>query len=381
MFGEWGHKYKNDDISLIDKEWLGWAADYLDWLVNDKGFTCIKYYNMVNEPNGSWSSIKGNYYLWRDLMIDFHDELVVRGLDSQLKMVGPGIAVWDAGLTDWVANTANDLGEIVELYDIHAYPGQIWVRGSDFKIMLEAYKSNVPDHRQIVLSEIGFKYHQEDQDLKEENEKRINDDPYASDDSNMFIYDGFYGIDMSDAIVSCMMAGYGGALIWDMDDAMYNLPDGDNYNVKKLKRWGFWNILGEELCKDPEDEDLRPFFYPISLLCRYFPQGAEIYQVEIPDKKGLRLIAGQKEGYYTIVLLNSHYASYEDLLLTADSLPVLEHVKEFIYHSELDGSFSGLTDADGLPVAINENLRLDLNTGIKIDLRGQSLVIYTNFPF
>ena len=60
--GEWGHE-ENDD-GTINQERLQWAIDFLDYLVNTKGYTCIKYYNMVNEPNGSWSSINGDQVLW-----------------------------------------------------------------------------------------------------------------------------------------------------------------------------------------------------------------------------------------------------------------------------------------------------------------------------
>ncbi len=46
MFGEWGHKYLNDDRNQINEQWLSWNANYIEWLVTDKGYSCIKYFNM-----------------------------------------------------------------------------------------------------------------------------------------------------------------------------------------------------------------------------------------------------------------------------------------------------------------------------------------------
>jgi hypothetical protein len=382
MFGEWGHKYLNGDRTQINETWLTWCANYLDWMVNHHGFSCIRYFNMVNEPNGDWSSTNGNYTLWRELMTKIHARMEGLGLSESVKLVGPDVAVWDAGLTSWVTNTASDMGDIVDLYDIHTYPGQSFVRSNDYTAMIESYKRAVPEGKQILMGEIGFKYNQDDFALKTENEERIKNDPYASDDSNMFVYDAFYGIDMSDAIIQCMMAGFGGSLVWDVDDAMYNKPGtGDPYNVKKLKRWGFWNILGEEVCNNSADEEIRPYFYPVSLLSRYFPRGAELYDIELPDKYGLRAIAAMKDGSYTIAIVNSHYVSYKDLLLKADSLPVISNVKEFIYLSGDGPDYTGKTDTNGFPLPEAENLTLDLVEGIKLDMLGQSVRVFTNFSY
>ncbi|MFC2129470.1 hypothetical protein ACFLQX_01685 [Bacteroidota bacterium] len=384
MFGEWGHKYLNGDITNINEQWLSWAADYLDWMVNTNGFTCIKYFNMVNEPNGDWSSTNGNYTLWRSLMTKFQTQMENRGLDEMVQLVGPDVAVWDAGLATWVSNTARDMGDFVDLYDIHTYPEQSFVRGDEYLIMLNQYKEAVPEGKQIVMGEIGFKYTGNDIELKEENEDRISNDPYASDDCNMFIYDSFYGIDMSDAMIQCMMAGFGGSLVWDMDDAMYNKPDysaGDIYNAKKLKRWGFWNILGEEVCKNADDEEIRPFFYPISLLCRYFPAGSEIYKVSLPNKYGLRAIAAQKDGYYTIALVNSHYVSYKNLLLQADTLPALKNINKYTYLSGQGADYTGSVDENGFPLPEVVDMEMDLQKGILLDVKGQSVMVFTNMTF
>src|SRR5699024_1925683 len=146
--------------------------------------------------------------------------------------------------------------------------------------------------------------------LGKANASRIKADPFAADDSQMHVYDAFYGIDMADATIQVMLAGFGGVTYWDLDDAMYN-DDGSSSSTK-LKRWGFWNILGSEKFHNPDDEKIRPWFYTTSLLCRYFPSGSTIYDVTLPKpvKSGLRAIAGMRNGKVTIAIVNSSTNDY-----------------------------------------------------------------------
>ncbi len=388
LFGEWGHKYLNNTITDIKHEWVGWAAEYLNWLINDHGFTCIEYYNMVNEPNGNWSTTDGNYRLWRDLMQEFSDSLSKKNLADDIVLTGPDIAVWDNGYLNWMDRTQQDLGEQVGLYDIHTYPGQEFVRSGEFRNLLDAYQEAVPSGKQIVVSEIGFKYNEADGDLKEKNEQREDADPYASDDSNMMVYDSFYGVDMADAIIQAMLEGYAGAIVWNMDDAMYNSPDyeaGDSYAARKLKRWGFWNILGDEVFADAPrgaiDEQKRPWFYTMSLLCRYFPDGMEVYDVELPDKKGLRAVAGKYNDLYTLAIVNSNYSGYDNVVLRFEEGLELEGLKKYYFESQTGSRFKGNRDDQGFAMPEKTDLSLDLDEGERINIPGQSLTVYTSISY
>ena len=35
-----------------DQKWVDMSVDYLNYLVNDLGFSCIKYFVIFNEPDG-----------------------------------------------------------------------------------------------------------------------------------------------------------------------------------------------------------------------------------------------------------------------------------------------------------------------------------------
>ena len=161
-----------------------------------------------------------------------------------------------------------------------------------------------------------------------------------------------------------------------MDDAMYNSPDNGDYQTTKLKRWGFWNILGEELTGDASDEAIRPYFYPVSLLTRFFPAGSDIYNVELPNKKGVRAVVGMNNGKYTIALVNSHYSTYE-INLKSDFIGS-EILNKYSYKSNSDGSFVGEVDGDGFAVPSEIGIKLNFGEGVEMTLEGESFILFTN---
>lgn len=374
-FGEWGHK-SIGELNNIDYDWIANSVKFVNHLINEKGYTCIKTLNIINEPNGYWSSTKGDYNTWKNVQVAYLQEMEKFQL-SQIKLMGPDIAIFNSiANADWVSRAINDIGTNMGLYDIHVYPKQLIVRNGEYTNMLKAYRDVLPANERIVLGEIGFKYDEVDAVLKERNEEAIKADPYAGDDSNMMIYEAFYGIDMADAMIQAMRAGFSGSLVWSMDDAMYNSPDNGDYQSKKLKRWGFWNILGEEHCGDVVDEAIRPHFYPVSLLCRYFPAGSEIYNVELPNKKGVRAIMGAKDGKYTIALVNSHYSTYE-INLQSDFIANTT-MNKYSYRSNADGTFIGKLDEKGFATPSGMDMNMDFNEGVELELSGETFILFTN---
>ena len=371
MFGEWGHNGGTD----IDQTWLENSAKFIEWLVNTKGYRCIKYFNMVNEPNGDWSSINGNYQLWKRLIEQFHAKLAEKGVDSKIKLIGPDVAVWSTNLTSWVSNASVDLGAKIGAYDIHTYPKETEVRDGSYQKMVKVYRDVAPASKEMLMGELGFKY-DASSELGKLNTQRIAADKYASDDSNMSVYDAFYGIDMADAVIQNMRAGYGGSILWDLDDAMYNKGA---LGATTLKRWGFWNILGAEKFGNPDDENIRPWFYPLSLMCRYFPKESKIYQVTLPDKVGLRAIAGEKDGKYTIAIVNSHTVSYSVNLRMENGITI-SNAKIYNYQSGKNAAFTGALDANGFAKPETTNATIDLQGDAlkQLTIPGQSFYLITN---
>jgi hypothetical protein len=371
ILGEWGHTGGD----TIDHKWLNNAADFLGWLLETKNYTCIKYFNLVNEPNGDWSSVKGNYALWKQLIEEFHGKLSGKGIAEKVKLIGPDIAIWNTNYTDWIVNTRSDLGQRIGTYDIHTYPAETEVREGSYQDMIKSYERLVPDSSDMIMCEFGFKY-KSGSALSIENKRRITGDPYASDDSNMMIYDAFYGIDVADAIMQNMLAGFAGVIIWDLDDAMYNI---DGSSGTQLKRWGFWNILGSEKFGNAADENIRPWFYPVSLMCRYFPEGIKIHEITLPRKNGLRAVAGEKDGKYTLAIVNSGNVAYS-IDLTFEEEITISDVKTYRFIAGKGKEFTADCSGDGFAVPFQSDEILNFSKGSRLSLSvpAKSFWLYTN---
>lgn len=372
QLGEWGHV----GGSSIDAGWVENATDFLKYLVSEKGFSCIKYYTIVNEPNGNWSTVDGNYSLWENLVKAFYAKMTAKGL-SNVKIMGPDVAVWSTNETGWVVNAKRNMPDEVQAYDVHAYPTDVFVHSTDFLNLAKAYKAAVPADRVMMLTEFGFKYGSSSANGIE-NARRIAADGNAADDSQMMTYDSFYAVDVADATIQAMLAGCGGVVYWDLDDAMYN---SDGMSSKKLKKWGFWNIVGSEAFGKPEDEKIRPWFYTASLLCRYFPTGTRIMNVQLPKPviSGLRAVAGFKDGKITLAIANSSADTCSFSLKMKDG-SAFAGMKEYRFNAKSGAAFEGKADSDGLALPETEGGSIDFSSGksLKIKMEARSFILYTN---
>ncbi|MBQ3439493.1 MAG: hypothetical protein IJG35_05875 [Bacteroidales bacterium] len=367
LFGE----FNPPDKSLkADPAWVKMSVDYLDWLVQEKGFDCIRHFIIFNEPDGDWATPEGDYAFWKFMMERFHQEMALHpGLLDKVSLAGPDVVVeyrnpasaYDA--PGWVAQTAADLDSLVGLYDIHAYPGQQQVRSGAFADLLQEYR--IPEGKRLVLGEAGYKYwREEDAALQAENDRRAAASPYTQGtDSQMLCGDFFYGLDLSVLAMDVMNGGVSGMAVWMLDDALH--AGGDS--PRNLKVWGFWNILGEELFGDPSLETPKPSFYGWALMSRFVPAGCDILRVEAPPAEGLRMAAAVLDGRHTLAVVN-----FSD---TDRNLEVHLPLSGAVRYEYVEGVCPA--DADGMPVPVS--------TGIggkrhEVAVPAQSLVLLTDMP-
>jgi hypothetical protein len=368
IFGDWGGGIVDARAKTVNHELIASVARYVDWLVNEKGYTCIKHYNLVNEPNGNWSAADGDYSLWaraiRSLLVEFDR----RGLAGMVSLAAPDVAIWTPREAWWVDSCATYMALAVGLYDIHTYPAKSTVNSGEYSEIISAYRAKVPAGKKIVMGEIGLKFiTREDSLLNRENIRRAREKPYASvEDSQMFVYDHVYGVDMADALFQTANSGFSGSVVWRLDDAMSTKEARD-----KLKVWGFWNILGEEFF-GAEEEVVRPWFYAWSLLCRNMPAGCRVVRTEVSGDGSVKSLAVEKEGGRAFALVN---VSKEPRVVSVESgdAGVWSNVAKYVY---AEGMLRKSGDHDLLP---NETgLTLDMKRGITVDMPGESLIVYTD---
>ena len=380
LFGEWGapsHGLKAEKEKSItkatDPRWIQMMTDVLHHLIIDKEYTCINYFNIVNEPNGYWATTDGNWEEWKEGYELLASALSKRGLDEYVQLAGPDAVVqWDhpthpKKAVDWFYSTVEDLGPQTGMYDVHIYADQELVSDGNLFKFLSPFASSVIDvSKPIVLGELGMKYTEE---LREENLRRGNADPCAGlDDSNMFVYDYSYGVDMVDAAVQSMLAGFGGAIAWSLDDAMHTV--GDMGDRSALKKWGMWNILGEELCGDPEEMNLRPWSYSWTLLCNLFLPGMTIISSDTlsSNYEDFRTISGVKEDAFSMVFVNRSEKA-ESRLIRSD---LIKDDQSFYRYEYVDGDRK--SNEAGFPTPVNKVIGNLDQEGLTVEVSANSIV-------
>ena len=364
VFGDWGWGLANAKIPEYDKKKVELAADYVTWLIKDKGYTCIKYYNMINEPNGFWSTTEGNYALWHDITQCFYNRLKKNKMLSKVTLVGPDLAIWTPDEVPWLerANKELDFG----LFDIHTYPSKCTVNSGEYSQIIKAYRDATPSDRKIIMGEIGLKFVEPQDSLyQQEMLRRAAARPFAStEDSQMFVFDYMYGTDMADAVIQTANAGYSGSVAWMLDDAMHAGDNGD-----QLKMWGFWNILGEEYF-GADDEAIRPWFFAWSLLCRYMPAGCDIYASAVKGNTMVKALKVRHDGKTMLAVLNP---TKKPQTVHIQGTDCLAPCKQFVYaeHKLKIKDECVLEPAAVIP-------ELSLEKGMNLDMPGESLFVFTD---
>jgi hypothetical protein len=383
MLGEWGTPYAVHDTDAgfsgiltgaNDTRWIELIVKHLDYLINQKGFTCIRYFNLINEPNGDWASTDGNWDEWSEGAAMLANALKESGLDKYVAVAGPdAVAHYDhpnsqyTGM-QWVEQTAKHLGNEIGALEIHAYFDQKVIRealfDSIYKPLVDLARSI---DKPILFGEVGF------EKATPENQARVEADPYASPDSYMAVYDFQHGLDMADAAIQLINTGFHGAAAWALDDAMHTMNDSGNPN--ELKRWGMWNSLGTELCNNPADEDLRPWYFTWSLLCRYIQPGSQIVKTNPTNLDGVRLTVALNGTEITVALVNQSDVDQQiNLEIPADFLS--QKIKLFSF---AENNFQ--TDESGFPVAENQNIHISKKGLVKVDLPAKSFKLITSYLY
>lgn len=378
IFGDWG--WGLGKVPDFDKRKVELAADYVTWLIRDRGYSCIKYYNMVNEPNGFWSLTEGDYDMWRDLTLTFYNRLKKNKILDSITLVGPDVAIWTPDEVPWVERASRDVE--LGLYDIHTYPSKCTVNSGDYGRIIKAYLDAVPaakkggERPKMVMGEIGLKFVEPADSLyQQEMLRRAAARPYAStEDSQMFVFDYMYGTDMADAVMQTANAGFSGAIAWMLDDAMHTAGDSGD----QLKTWGFWNILGrhftepgaEHLPSEPDGEAVRPWFYAWSLLTRFMPAGCDVYASKVDGAPCVKALKVKKDGRTMLAVLNTSKRA-QQVKFRADER--IANCKEYVY---AEYRLNIKREGELEPNAVHP--MLDLANGHSLEMPGESLFVFTD---
>jgi hypothetical protein len=282
---------------------------YLEHLVTVKGYSCLRYFILVNEPN--WE-VK-EFALWRRGLEQVATELKRRGLDRQIQLAGSDEA--HAPDDDWHFQAVDQVGGLLGAYDVHSYANGAKVRQGE----LEPYFRRLWDYahthdprgaqKPCIVGEAG-----------------LGDDMCT--ERSPYIDEFEYGLFMADYAVQAANAGSATVLAWMLDD-----------NSHAGFHWGLWSSKADGL-------RLRPWFYPWALLSRLFPAGSAIHPVSTGSSDLRVLLARTADGWAVCAVNRGDQEIEGELALGEEARPV--QVTRYRYSEE-----SALVDAEGFPVPLS----------------------------
>jgi hypothetical protein len=363
-------------IEETDPRWATIICDMLEHFIVDRNYTCIKWFNLINEPNGNWSAC-ADFQKWKQGIRNLHAEMLRRGLDKRVGIIGP-----DANAQKdywWLDLNVLQLSKETGMYDLHEYAKKEDVESGHLERVFSLKRDYVnrydPGGRKkpFVMGEIGLV-----SGLQKDGRTV---QPKGGRDSQPFIYDFEYGVWMADYNAQVARSGMDGTCAWAVDDAMHiqknpqsTWPKLDNV---ELKKWGFWNSMAEEI-GHPEDAALRPWFYTWAVMSRAYPRGCRMLHIPGCLPPGLRPLAARfEEGgvtHWSLTVINDADTP-RTVTMTVPEATWKATVHRFHYFKD-----DRPADADGFPVAKKVEVDVALDRGVTLSLPSRGVVVITTLP-
>ena len=251
----------NIDVILTDWGWSMWAglkyrnpadiryakgmAYYLKEFIINRGYTCIKYFIIGNEPDKEMAYNYG-FDSYIQAYQNLHQELINNGIRDKIKLIAPDIA-YSLELT-FMQNCIDRMKDILDGYDFHRYAEynetsnfNLTSTSDTLRYHLDRWRDEVlardPNgaNKCMFVSEIG-----DDQGL-------INTFDFA--------------LRLADYGTTILTTRLQGASAWIMHDIWY-------YDqVDFLMDWGMWKYVDNGWA-------LRPWSQSYGLLIKYAPRGS-----------------------------------------------------------------------------------------------------------
>lgn len=322
--------------STSDPRYAEAIGEYLDYLINIKGFTAIKYFVLVNEPNFEDRDMQR----WGEGVWNVAGALKLRGLDRQVTLMGPGAAFDDA----WQRFAVDELSDTLGAYDVHRYPSRASVAAGEEEPYLGGLRDYILAHdpagasKPFVITEAGM-------------------GDGMSTEASPSIEDYDYGVFMADLAVQAARAGVDGVSAWQLDDS-----------TEAGFHWGMWGDKDTGLA-------LRPWFYVWGLLSRTVPPGSKIVAADA-GCPGVRMLAAEvplagRTGW-TFCLVNRGDDAATVALAIPDGTAATLH--RYVY-----SRCSAAADGDGFPLPLDD-LLMEAGAVASIDCPASSVVLLTSVP-
>ncbi|OAS24549.1 S-layer homology domain-containing protein [Paenibacillus oryzisoli] len=328
----WRMDYAGDNLTKNASEtYVDLVVDALDYLINTKGYTNIKFYQHINEPKSN----KVTWYGYKQAMIWLKSKLDARGLPVGVMATGNQI---NTGL--YAASNQLELAPYLSAYDIHYYPSQASIANASSTEVLKRISDLSSEPKPLFITEGGT----------------LDGQTAADDQPN--VVKSSYALHQVDTAMQAVLQGAGGVSLWELDDAQHD------------RLWGMWDIFN---APTP-----RPWFYTYSLLSRYVAGGSTIYKAAGAYDSQVRVLVAEKpsgaEGsHWTIAAVNRGSTESQVNVTIPGINQATWDVYKYMesYHPE---------DAEYLPVKDSVVSNTDMSSsGVNITIPAGSFMLLTTY--
>jgi hypothetical protein len=324
---------------INDPKYARTIGMYMDYLLNIRDYSCIKYFVLVNEPNfegGGWDN-------WKTGVENVAKTFAGRGIDKRVIFTGSD----ESNDEGWHRRAVDELSHIFGAWYVHRYESNRHVQPGKlepfFRRHWDYVRANDPhaEAKPFIVGEAGL------------------NDGANHPIGNKHINRYKYGLFMADYAVQAARAGSNAVIAWMLDDTSH-----DNFY------WGLWD-------RPANGSTLRPWFYPWSLLCRYFRPNSTIFRINQPIDR-LRILAartapdtnGNTDWTFCIVNRNTDPVNLK-LTVPAVGKEKLQ-LKHYLYSQQ-----SAPADPDGFPIPISA-ISSNLAKGISLTCPPQAVIFLTS---
>ncbi|GLX68649.1 hypothetical protein [Paenibacillus glycanilyticus] len=332
LLSTWRMDYAGDDLTKNASEtYADLVVDALDYLINTKGYTNIKFYQHTNEP-------KSNKITWagyKQAMIWLKSKLAAKGLPVSVMATGNQI---NTGL--YAASNQLELAPYIGAYDIHYYPSQSSIASASNTEVMKRLSDLSSAPKPLFITEGGTL------------------DGQTSSDDQPNVVNSSYALHQADTAMQAVLQGAGGVSLWELDDAQHD------------RLWGMWDIFN--------DPTPRPWFYTYSLLSRYVAGGSTIYKAAGAYDSQVRMLvarksAGASGSHWTIAAVNRGTAERQVNV----TIPGVNQATWDVY--KYTDSYHP-TDANALPVKESVVSNANMSTsGVNITVPAGGFVLLTTY--
>ncbi len=318
--------------NVADLKYAEAIGTYLDYLLNTRGYSCIRYFILVNEPN---LEVR-DWLRWKKGVENVWAVMQRRGLDKHLTFTGPDESTDE----NWQDRAVEELQHILGAYDVHLYALDIDVRNGNlypfFRTLWDGARQNDPHAKgkPLIVGEAGM---------------WDGSHPPATNDN---IDKVWYGTFMADYATQAANAGSTAVSAWMLND--------DAHQGFKCSLW----------TSKATGMKLRPWFQPWGLLCRSFPPGSTIYRVPQPSRSVRLLAARLPHGGWSFCGVNRADEAAA-LTITVPNTGAVS-LRRYLY---AEGQLAA--DSDGFPVPVDTS-QYDLSRGAAIGIPPAGVTVLTS---